>query len=67
MSDSEVMHDEDFANLLAGLKDVRDYRAGKRDGFITHAVLEAQRKGWTACRRRDRYLVLAVPSHVRES
>ena len=37
MSDSEVMHDEDFASLLAGLKDVRDYRAGKRDGFITHA------------------------------
>lgn len=36
-------------------------------GFITHAVQEAQRKGWTACRRRDRYLILAVPSHVRES
>lgn len=36
MSD-DVMHDEDFADLMAGLNDVRDYRAGKRDGFVTHA------------------------------
>lgn len=36
MSD-EVMHDEDFADLMAGLNDVRDYRAGKRAGFVTHA------------------------------
>ncbi len=36
MSD-ETMHAEDFADLIAGLNDVRDYRAAKRDGFVTHA------------------------------
>ncbi len=30
------MEAEDFADLLAGLKDVRDYRAGKREGFVGH-------------------------------
>ena len=31
-----AMDDEDFGNLIAGLNDVRDYRAGKRDGFTAH-------------------------------
>lgn len=33
----ETMHEEDFADLIAGLKDVSTYRAGQRDGFVTHA------------------------------
>jgi putative transcriptional regulator len=35
MSD-EMMDTEDFENLIAGLNDVRDYRRGKRDGFVAH-------------------------------
>ncbi len=33
MSD-ESMDKEDFDNLISGLRDVRDYKAGKRDGFV---------------------------------
>ena len=33
----DTMHEEDFADLVAGLKDVGAYRAGNRDGFVTHA------------------------------
>jgi putative transcriptional regulator len=35
MSD-ELMDKEDFNSLIAGLNDVRDYRRGKRDGFVAH-------------------------------
>ncbi len=35
MSD-ESMDKEDFDNLISGLRDVRDYKAGKRDGFVAH-------------------------------
>jgi putative transcriptional regulator len=35
MSD-EQMDKEDFDNLISGLRDVRDYKAGKRDGFVAH-------------------------------
>ena len=31
------MDNEDYASLLVGLNDVRGYRAGKREGFVTHA------------------------------
>ena len=31
-----IMDDEDFGNLIAGLNDVRDYQRGKRDGFVAH-------------------------------
>lgn len=31
-----TMHEGDFADLLAGLKDMREYRAGKREGFVVH-------------------------------
>lgn len=36
MTKGDEMEKEDFGNLLAGLKDVRDYRAGKREGFVAH-------------------------------
>lgn len=32
----DVMAKEDFDNLITGLKDVRDYKRGKREGFVTH-------------------------------
>lgn len=35
MSD-EKMDKNDFDNLISGLRDVRDYKAGKRDGFVAH-------------------------------
>jgi putative transcriptional regulator len=31
-----VMDKEDFENLIAGLKDVGDYKRGKREGFTAH-------------------------------
>lgn len=35
MSDEE-MDKDDFSDLMAGLEDVRDYRHGKRKGFVAH-------------------------------
>jgi putative transcriptional regulator len=35
MSD-DMMDKEDFDSLIAGLKDVRDYKHGKREGFVAH-------------------------------
>lgn len=35
-----------------------------RDGFIPDTVLVARRRGWAVCRRRERYLLLAVPSRL---
>jgi putative transcriptional regulator len=35
MSD-DVMDKDDFEMMLAGLRDVADYRKGKRAGFVTH-------------------------------
>ena len=33
---AEHMDEEDFSGLIAGLRDVADYRRGKREGFVTH-------------------------------
>lgn len=35
MSD-EQMDKDDFDNLILGLRDVRGYKAGKREGFVAH-------------------------------
>jgi putative transcriptional regulator len=35
MSD-DIMDKDDFEGLIAGLKDVQAYNAGKRDGFVAH-------------------------------
>jgi putative transcriptional regulator len=35
MSDN-VMDDDDFGNLIAGLNDIREFQVGKRDGFVAH-------------------------------
>jgi putative transcriptional regulator len=32
-----MMDEKDFDSVLAGMRDVRDYVAGKRDGFVVHA------------------------------
>lgn len=32
----DVMDKEDFDGFVAGLRDVADYKRGKREGFVTH-------------------------------
>ena len=32
----DVMDKEDFDAMIAGLRDVADYRKGKREGFVAH-------------------------------
>ncbi len=31
-----MMDKDDFDDLVAGLEDVRDYKTGKREGFVAH-------------------------------
>ena len=43
------MDDDDFNSLMRGMRDVADYEAGARDGFVTHVPasvdVRAIRKG----------------------
>lgn len=36
------MNDEDFGGIIAGLNDVKDYMAGKRDGFVAHDPVDVK-------------------------
>jgi putative transcriptional regulator len=45
------MDDEDFAGLMAGMRDVADYQRGKREGFVTHVPQAVSVKAIRAARQ----------------
>ena len=36
------MDDEDFAGIISGLNDVKDYYEGKREGFVVHEPVDVK-------------------------
>jgi putative transcriptional regulator len=37
-----IVDDEDFAGIISGLNDVKDYYAGKREGFVAHEPVDVK-------------------------
>ncbi|KAK0329842.1 hypothetical protein LTR94_035165 [Friedmanniomyces endolithicus] len=37
-----IVDDEEYAGIISGLNDVKDYYAGKREGFVAHEPVDVK-------------------------